>query len=159
MINVYTDTSVIGGCFDTAFKEHSLALFEEFKTGTIRLMYSDVVLNELQNSREEIKNKTKEIPSRFKTQLRSTIRSNQLAATYIAQGALHPKHTDDALHIAIATLNNADILASWNFKHIVNIDKIKLYNKINVQMGYRTIDIRTPAQILKPHYYEKRKTI
>jgi hypothetical protein len=52
------------------------------------------------------------------------------------------------LHIALATLNNADVLASWNFKHIVNLDRIRLYNSINLRFGYRLIEIRTPREIL-----------
>jgi hypothetical protein len=52
------------------------------------------------------------------------------------------------LHIALATLNNADVLASWNFKHIVNLDRIRLYNSINLRLGYRLIEIRTPREIL-----------
>ncbi len=56
----------------------------------------------------------------------------------------------DALHIALATINNADVLASWNFKHIVNLDRIRLYNSINFRQGYRMIEIRTPREILKP---------
>lgn len=72
----------------------------------------------------------------------------QLAETYISEGALTNKSYNDALHIALATLNNSDVLASWNFKHIVNLDRIRLYNSINLRLGYRLIEIRTPREIL-----------
>ncbi len=72
----------------------------------------------------------------------------KLAETYITEGALTNKSYNDALHIALATINNADVLASWNFKHIVNLDRIKLYNSINLRFGYRLIEIRTPREIL-----------
>ena len=73
----------------------------------------------------------------------------KLAEIYITEGALTNKSYNDALHIALATLNNADVLASWNFKHIVNLDRIRLYNSINLRFGYRLIEIRTPREILK----------
>ena len=72
----------------------------------------------------------------------------KLAEIYITEGALTNKSYNDALHIALATLNNADVLASWNFKHIVNLDRIRLYNSINLRFGYRLIEIRTPREIL-----------
>ena len=59
------------------------------------------------------------------------------------------KSYNDALHVALATLNNADVLASWNFKHIVNLDRINLYNSINLRLGYKIIEIRSPREILK----------
>ncbi|CAL1518566.1 hypothetical protein [Chitinophaga sp. MM2321] len=156
MIHVYTDTSVVGGCFDKEFKEHSLALFEEFKRGAKKLILSDLVKMELELASREVNEKPDEVPRRYKIEIKSTLKASKLAATYIAEGALSNKCYNDALHIALATLHSADILASWNFKHIVNLDRIKLYNSINLQMGYRVIEIRTPREILKPNDHEKR---
>jgi hypothetical protein len=53
------------------------------------------------------------------------------------------------LHIAISTINKVNVLASWNFKHIVNLDKIRLYNAVNLKNGYSMLEIRTPREILK----------
>ena len=72
----------------------------------------------------------------------------KLAETYINDGALTNKSYNDALPIALATTNNADVLASWNFKHIVNINRIRLYNSINLKLGYKMLEIRTPREIL-----------
>ena len=58
------------------------------------------------------------------------------------------KFFEDALHIAIATINKVDVLVSWNFKHIVNINRIRLYNSVNLKSGYSMIDIRSPREIL-----------
>ena len=71
----------------------------------------------------------------------------KLAETYINDGALTNK-SYNALYIALATINNADVLASWNFKHIVNINRIRLYNSINLKLGYKMLEIRTPREIL-----------
>ena len=57
-------------------------------------------------------------------------------------------HLLDAEHIAIATVEKADIVLSWNFKHIVNIQKIKGFNSINLKEGYQLLEIRTPREVL-----------
>jgi hypothetical protein len=72
-----------------------------------------------------------------------------LANFYITEKALGKASLNDAYHIAIASVNRLDCLISWNFKHIVNFDKIKLFNSINLKLGYPIIDIRTPLEFLK----------
>ncbi len=56
-MNVYTDTSTIGGCFDKEFKEWSVALFEEFKVGVKFIVLSDLTLQELELARQEVREK------------------------------------------------------------------------------------------------------
>jgi predicted nucleic acid-binding protein len=155
MLNVYTDTSVIGGCFDVEFQEYSNALFEEFKCGIKHMILSDVVFIELKNAKKEVTLKLDEVPVTNKSEHNNTPEALRLAEAYIAGGALSNKSLNDALHIAIATLSKADVLASWNFKHIVNFNRIKLYNSINLQLGYSAIEIRSPREILKLNDYEK----
>ena len=148
-MTVYTDTSTIGGCFDEEFREWSVALVEEFKLGKKLIMLSDLTLQELELAREEVRKKVKEIPKANQRTIGVTDEAIDLAETYINEGALTIKSYNDALHIALATLNNADVLASWNFKHIVNLNRIRLYNSINLKLGYRMIEIRTPREILE----------
>lgn len=159
MKKIYTDTSVIGGCFDNEFKGHSLSLFDAFKAGALKIILSDITLQELEPAREEIRNKIFEIPFANIIEVITTDEVNELASEYIYSGALHRKSYDDAVHIALATLNKADALASWNFKHIVNFDKIKMYNHVNTLYGYKQIEIMTPSLILKTIQYEKIKTV
>ena len=147
-MKVYTDTSVIGGCFDEEFKEWSNALFQEFISGSKQIMLSDLTLQELELARQEVRDKISEIPIQHRIEIGINDEIIQLAETYISEGALTNKSYNDALHIALATLNNSDVLASWNFKHIVNLDRIRLYNSINLRLGYRMIEIRTPREIL-----------
>jgi hypothetical protein len=54
----------------------------------------------------------------------------------------------DAQHIAIATVARVDVLVSWNFRHIVNLQRIRGYNSVNLRMGYPMIEIRTPREVL-----------
>ncbi len=74
---------------------------------------------------------------------------NILADKYLSENVVGKTSRPDCLHIAIATLNNADLLASWNFKHIVNITKIRGYNGVNHMLGYKMLEIRTPREILE----------
>ena len=148
-MKIYTDTSVIGGCFDKEFQEWSNALFQEFVVGTQQIMLSDLTLQELELARDEIRNKVKEIPDENRIAIGVGDETMKLAETYISEGALTNKSYNDALHIALATINNSDVLASWNFKHIVNLDRIRLYNSINFRLGNKMIEIRTPREILK----------
>lgn len=147
-MKVYTDTSVIGGCFDDEFKEWSNASFEEFCSGAKQIILSDLTLQELELARQEVREKIHEIPENHRVFITINDEAIQLAETYIQEGALTNKSYNDALHIALATLNNSGVLASWNFKHIVNLDRIRLYNSINLRLGYRVIEIRTPREIL-----------
>lgn len=150
-MKVYTDTSVIGGYFDIEFQKWSVELFEEFLQGTKYIVFSELTAQELEFAREEIRNLIAEIPLENRIDISISDEAINLAETYILEGALTNKSYNDALHISLATLNNCDVLASWNFKHIVNLDRIRLYNSINLRLGYRMIEIRTPREILKLH--------
>ena len=146
---VYVDTSVIGGCFDEEFEEWSVLLFQEFLYGKKVMMLSDLTLQELELAKFKVREKVKEIPQNQISNIFVNDEVIHLAEKYIEEGALTIKSYNDTLHIALATLNNADVLSSWNFKHIVNLDRIKFYNSINLRLGYKIIEIRSPREILK----------
>ena len=78
-----------------------------------------------------------------------TRESLDLADLYIKENVVGKTSRPDCIHIALATLNNADILVSWNFKHIVNINRIRGYNSINYRLGHQILEIRTPREILE----------
>lgn len=100
-------------------------------------------------ARREVREKISGIPDQNIVKVIINDETIQLAETYIREGALTGRSYNDALHIAVAALNDVDVLASWNFRHIVNLDRIRLYNSINLRHGYRLIEIRTPREILK----------
>ncbi len=70
-----------------------------------------------------------------------------LAEVYSSHGALPPRFRNDLLHIALATVANVDVLVSWNFKHIVRLDKIRIYNAVNLELGYKTLQIHSPQEV------------
>jgi hypothetical protein len=73
----------------------------------------------------------------------------QLAERYMDQKIVSENYYSDALHIAVATIIVVDVLVSWNFKHIVNLDKIKLFNSVNLREGYNILEIRTPREVVE----------
>ena len=73
----------------------------------------------------------------------------KLADTYIAEKVVGRTSLVDCRHIALATINKVDVLASWNFKHIVNLDRIKGYNSVNLKLGYQMIEIRSPKDLIR----------
>lgn len=146
---VYLDTSVIGGCLDKEFQEWSKQLFEEFKAGKKIAVISDITLDELENARKEVRDLLNFIPEISKEYVLKDEEAEELAEAYLKEGAITKKFYEDALHIAIATVNKVDVLVSWNFKHIVNLDRIKKYNSVNLRHGYIILEIRNPREILK----------
>ena len=144
---VYIDTSVIGGCFDSEFKEWSNKLFDEFKSDRKMAVISDKTLDELSDAPENIQDNFKKISEKNIEILISDNDTRKLADQYILEGAVSRKYYEDALHIAIATINQVSVLASWNFQHIVNLDRIRLYNAVNLKNGYPLLEIRSPREI------------
>ncbi|MDP3912684.1 MAG: hypothetical protein Q8R96_02970 [Bacteroidota bacterium] len=76
----------------------------------------------------------------------------KLADKYIAEGVVGKSSLEDCRHIALATISRVDVLASWNFRHIVNLDRIKGYNSVNYRLGYPMIEIRSPKDLLNYEY-------
>ena len=70
----------------------------------------------------------------------------ELADAYERRGILSSSYRDDGLHIA-ATVHAVDVLTSWNFQHIVHIEKIRRFNTVNQELGYKPIDIRSPREV------------
>ena len=72
-----------------------------------------------------------------------------LADAYISEKVVGRISLMDCRHIALATIHKVDVLASWNFKHIVNLDRIKGYNSVNLRRGYSMVEIRSPKDLIK----------
>jgi len=71
-----------------------------------------------------------------------------LAKKYLDDNIVTDKHIIDAQHIALATIERVDVLVSWNFQQIVNLNKIHAFNAINLKAGYPILEIRSPREIL-----------
>lgn len=69
-----------------------------------------------------------------------------LGQQYISENVVGQSSLNDCFHIALATLHKADLLVSWNFKHIFNIERIHGYNAVNLKNGYHILEIRNPRE-------------
>lgn len=145
---VYIDTSVVGGYFDEEFELWTKLFFDSVKRGRIKIATSELLNAELLNAPEQVKRFLTSIPDEYKILANYNNEAKQLANKYIEANIVGKSSLTDCRHIATANVNEIDILTSWNFKHIVNLDKIHLYNGVNLQNGYRTIEIRTPRELL-----------
>jgi hypothetical protein len=148
-LRVYTDTSVIGGCFDPEFAEHSLRLFEAFKTGNLLAVISDLTLNELLGAPGQVRNHLQTLPEQMIEYISFDSEAGTLAQQYIAEGVLLDRQLVDAQHIAVATVKRVDVIVSWNFKHVVNLQKIRGFNAVNLREGYPLVEIRTPREVIQ----------
>ena len=145
----YIDTSVIGGVFDPEFEIWSKRLLEEFRSGIRRMVLSDLTLRELENAPTNVRGLLDSVPSENKEMVLLDQEAETLADRYIAEGGVPERFRLDAQHIAIATISRADVLVSWNFKHIVNLRRIRIYNAINIKHGYHMMEIRSPREVLQ----------
>ncbi|HBF88849.1 MAG TPA: PIN domain protein [Bacteroidales bacterium] len=145
---LYFDTSVFGGIYDVEFQQETELLFEMVKNGEIICVYSDLCEYELENAPEKVKNHFLGLGKNQTEFVEITEEINQLAEEYIQEKVVGETSIDDCRHIACATINKVDYLISWNFKHIVNIFRIRGYNAINIKNGHIQLDIRSPKDII-----------
>ena len=71
-----------------------------------------------------------------------------MAEQYLTENVVGKTSVDDWRHIATATIFKVDYIVSWNFKHIVNVFRIRGYNAVNVKNSYIKLDNRSPKEIV-----------
>lgn len=126
----------------------SSLLFKEFAMGCKIAVVSDITLAELDRSPAAVRALIGKIPAKAREEVALNEEARRLARAYLYEKVVSRSYMLDAQHIAIATVHRVDVLASWNFKHIVNWKKIRLYNAVNMKEGYGSIDIRSPREVL-----------
>ncbi len=145
---IYIDTSVIGGCEDDEFTEWSIKLFDDFKKGLRIAVISDLTRRELEGAPDMVKKRLLSIPIEYVENVTLNNETELLAQKYIDEGVVTDKHIIDAQHIALATIEHIDVLVSWNFQQIVNLNKIQGFNAVNLKTGYSILEIRSPREII-----------
>jgi len=146
LVRAYADTSVFGGVFDKEFEKPSKAFFDLVRAGDIKLLTSELVRQEIQAGPHKVRLLFEEFLA-----LAEVVGINEsvldLQKTYINKGIVSKKHATDAMHMALATVAGAMVIVSWNFKHIVNFQKIPMYNSVNTSQGYHPIGIYSPLEV------------
>jgi hypothetical protein len=108
---------------------------------------SDVTAAEVVSAPESVQELHQEILGLAGGVLPVTAEILSLVKAYEAKGILAARFRSDMQHIALATIAAVDALVSWNFRHIVRLEKIRLFNEVNVQSGYQPLNIRSPREV------------
>ena len=146
MKTIYVDTSVLGGKFDEEFELWTDLFFKKVVSSELKLIISDVAKEELHNAPQRVKDFVSSLPEKNQIITELTEEAVLLAERYLDEKVVGKSSRTGCYHIAIATILKADILVSWNFKHIVNVQRIHGSNAVNLLNGYQTIEIRTPRE-------------
>lgn len=145
---IYINTSVVGGFFDEEFKDATQLLFKRIENDEVKFIISDLLELELIQAPKRVSDLLLNYPTDRFERIELTQEIMDLADKYITEKVVGKTSLEDCRHIALATIYRVDALASWNFKHIVNLDRIKGYNSVNLRLGYPTIEIRTPQELV-----------
>ncbi len=146
---IYIDTSIVGGYFDEEFKEATIKLFERLAKNEIIFVVSDLLDLELLKAPKQVRQLLHNYSTDKFQRVDLIEEAIILADAYISNKVVGKTSLEDCRHFALATINKVDVLASWNFKHIVNLDRIKGYNSVNMRLGYSIIEIRSPKDLVK----------
>jgi hypothetical protein len=146
---VYLDTSVIGGCFDPEFALWSRGLLRDFREGTFVPVVSELVAAEIAPAPEAVQRVYADLLEMDAEVLELSDEAEALAARYLEHGVIPPRFEADGLHIALATVAGVDLLVSWNFRHIVRFDRIRMFNAVNREAGYKELDIYSPREVTR----------
>lgn len=146
---IYIDTSIVGGYFDVEFEFETKLLFERLEKKEVIFVISDLMEIELEQAPDKVKNLLYNFSNDSFERVNLTKEAQELGQLYVNEKVVGQTSIEDCYHIAMATINNVDVLASWNFKLIVNFTRIKGYNSVNLKSGYKLLEIRNPKDLVE----------
>jgi predicted nucleic acid-binding protein len=144
---LYFDSSVIGGYYDPEFAEDSKRVIGYAQEERIVVLMSEVVVQEILKAPARVQEVMFSIPSNTLERIELTAEILSLRDAYLSAQIVSPRWGDDALHVAAATAARADAIVSWNFRHIMRLDKMRAYNQINLSNGYGILTIISPKEV------------
>jgi hypothetical protein len=144
---IYVDTSIIGGCCDPEFEVWSKSLLADFSSGKFELLLSVLTDAEIRKAPKAVKTTYLQFRKCTKAVVKLSPEVIGLAEAYLDHKILPRNYASDARHIALATIAGADVLVSWNFRHIVHFEKIQKFNAVNIEFGYKPILIYSPREV------------
>jgi predicted nucleic acid-binding protein len=149
---LYVETTLFNYFFDKDRDAHAatVKLFKEITLGKYEPYTSTYVTDELENAAPEKRDKMIGLIKEYGIAvLAPNDETMRLAELYIVEGIIPKRYLTDSLHIAIATVNDLDMIVSMNFQHIVK-RKTKIgTGNINALNGYRTVEICSPMEVIE----------
>ena len=144
---VYLDTSVISALYDDRTPERMQLTKSAWDTlDDYQVYISELVEDELNAAPKDRRKKFIDTVSEFQI-LQVLEEAKELANNYISEEIFPEKYRDDALHVAIATVNDIKYLLSWNFKHLVKVKTRKMVSLVNTKLDYNEIEIIAPPEL------------
>ncbi|MEK6703431.1 MAG: PIN domain protein [Planctomycetota bacterium] len=138
---------MFGGVFDAEFAEHSRGFFRRVEKSEVIVLLGETTEQELKGAPERVRGVLDGLSAEACLRCPTTPAIAELAAAYLRAGVLGPRWKGDATQVATATVHRADVLVSWNFKHIVRFDKVRAFNAVNGGLGYGPVYICSPAEV------------
>jgi len=146
-LRVYVDTSVFGGVHDDEFRAPSERFFAAVRESAFVILVSEVLVLEI-SSAPAVVQATFEAHRAHMEALETTAEAAALAEAYLSAQVLPAASRVDAFHVALASVARADAVVSWNFKHLVQLRRIRGFHAVNVLRGYPLIEIRSPLEVI-----------
>jgi predicted nucleic acid-binding protein len=149
---IHLETTLFNHYFDEdrgIAHESSVVLFKEIKDEKYEAYTSRYVIDELTNAQEPKREKMlnlileHDIPI-----LEPNDEAVRIADLYISENIIPQKYRMDGLHIAIATVNDLNMIISMNFQHIVKRKTKLLTGNINTLNGYHAVEIYSPMEVV-----------
>ena len=118
------------------------------RKGKCLLLLSEITVAELDKAPDAVQNILLSLPEEAVEKVELSKEILELRNEYMKAKIIGPEWIDDATHVAIATVVRADAIVSWNFRHIVRLDKMKAYNQVNLMNGYGILTSISPKEVL-----------
>ena len=147
LMRIYIDTSVVGGYFDEEFMEATQIFFSMLRAKRFIPLISDILAEEIGEAPQQVQDLLVEIIQVGVEQIQISDEAVNLRDAYLKTGIVTEQYEDDAMHVALATLVRADVIVSWNFRHLVNPSRIRAFNGVNSMQGYGPVVILTPDDL------------
>jgi predicted nucleic acid-binding protein len=152
-LRIYLETTV----FNFKFTEDSpdkkadtIKLFDEISEGKYIAYTSNYVLQELLKAKDPKRSEMVGLIEQYKIKL---LEANEiaeiLADKYVSEEIIPQRYRTDGIHIAMATINDLDIIVSYNFQHIVKLKTIIGTESINLREGYKRVGIYSPTEVIE----------
>ena len=145
---IYADTSVFGGVFDPEFARISTQFFDEVRKGRHILLISDITQEELKGAPLQVRQFVLDLPPNMIETHLFNKEMGELREAYMSAKVVERRSRDDASHVAVATVIRADLIVSWNFRHMVKWEKVRAFNAVNMRLGYPVMTIITPREVI-----------
>jgi len=151
--SIYVETSVVGAYLDNGepFRRDLTIRWWEHELGDYTPYVSQLVVRELERTSEPRRssylNLIRDLP-RFEISEEVAI----LAEGYVSRGIFHRKYIGDAVHVAVASVNKADMLVTWNFGYIANVHRQARVRLFNTTAGFFVPVIVTPEFLISAEF-------